>query len=267
MSPIRPSYAAGFARFAAESGRPELWRGLVGAWVPALGNTGNRLLDVSGRGNHGTASGNNLWTTTRYGPSFVFNDSSNEIVIGSAPLMAFSSSTPFSVVFFANVTSLSETGYIVAKYYSGYAGWAIVQSSATLLAYGYSGASKSFLSFFAATGWHHVAIAFDGLGGVSAYKNGVLFGSQTGMSWSAATVPVLKIGNRDGTGFSSGSYWTGQLGNLQIWNRTLSQNEISLLYADPLGMFRPRRRVFGGRRQAIFRRNLSLRSGSRGVMV
>jgi len=50
----RPSYTQGFARSAAESAYPNLWNGLVGAWIPPLGPTGLTVRDVSGWGNQGT---------------------------------------------------------------------------------------------------------------------------------------------------------------------------------------------------------------------
>jgi len=42
-SPVRPSYKSGFARSAAESAYPGLWKNLSGAWCPALGNTGTTI--------------------------------------------------------------------------------------------------------------------------------------------------------------------------------------------------------------------------------
>ena len=55
---IRPSYHQNFARYAGESKRPNLWRGLVGCWKPSLGVTGiTTLRDVSGFANHGTMNG------------------------------------------------------------------------------------------------------------------------------------------------------------------------------------------------------------------
>jgi len=36
----QPSYKAGYAKSASESANPELWDGLRGAWVPAMGSTG-----------------------------------------------------------------------------------------------------------------------------------------------------------------------------------------------------------------------------------
>jgi hypothetical protein len=37
----QPSYKTGYAKSASESAHPELWDGLRGAWVPALGNSGD----------------------------------------------------------------------------------------------------------------------------------------------------------------------------------------------------------------------------------
>ena len=52
-----PSYAQGFARNAAESENPGLWKGLVCKWAPSLGVTGLTLRDQSGHHNHGTLTG------------------------------------------------------------------------------------------------------------------------------------------------------------------------------------------------------------------
>lgn len=52
-----PSYTQGFARNAAESAYPNLWKGLAGLWLPALGPTGLTLHDPSGYKNHGTITG------------------------------------------------------------------------------------------------------------------------------------------------------------------------------------------------------------------
>lgn len=54
---ISPSYSQGFAKSAWESANPQLWRGLVGAWMPGLGNSGDTLFDWSGYGHHGIFGG------------------------------------------------------------------------------------------------------------------------------------------------------------------------------------------------------------------
>lgn len=54
---ILPSWLNGFAPRDGPSQTPGLWKGLVGAWVPALGGTGGTLRDVSGRQSGGTLTG------------------------------------------------------------------------------------------------------------------------------------------------------------------------------------------------------------------
>lgn len=46
---VLPSWKQGFARYAGESQRPNLWRGFFAGWVPGLGPTGFTLLDIGGR--------------------------------------------------------------------------------------------------------------------------------------------------------------------------------------------------------------------------
>ena len=84
---IKPSYQAGYARNASESENPKLWDGLVGAWMPSLGVTGETLRDVSGNGNHGTLTNMDAatdWVATSKGLALDF-DGTNDYVrsIGS----------------------------------------------------------------------------------------------------------------------------------------------------------------------------------------
>ena len=71
---VRPSYKSGFARSAGESANPDLWP--FGGWVPALGNNGSELHDVTGK-NHGAfvSSTTPVWdvNTTAQGSSEVLN--------------------------------------------------------------------------------------------------------------------------------------------------------------------------------------------------
>ncbi len=57
MSILKPSYATGYAKNASQSAHPNLWDGLVGAWMPSMGDCGNDLHDLSGRGNHAELDG------------------------------------------------------------------------------------------------------------------------------------------------------------------------------------------------------------------
>ena len=49
MSILKPSYATGYAKNASQSAHPNLWDGLVGAWMPSLGVTGSKVPEVTGK--------------------------------------------------------------------------------------------------------------------------------------------------------------------------------------------------------------------------
>ena len=82
-----PSFSSGFARSAGESAHTGLWKGLVGAWVPALGPTGETLRDVSGHHNHGTLDADmdpaTDWVMTEHGAVLDFDGTNDDVVIPS----------------------------------------------------------------------------------------------------------------------------------------------------------------------------------------
>ena len=45
----KPSYATGYARNASESANPNLWKGLVGAWMPSFGVTGGEVKELTSK--------------------------------------------------------------------------------------------------------------------------------------------------------------------------------------------------------------------------
>ena len=93
---IIPTYSQGFASKASESEAPELWRGLVGAWLPFLGPTGLTLRDQSAFKNHGTLTnmdGSN-WVTSvdKWGNSIYaldFDGSNEDVNCGTDNLFVF----------------------------------------------------------------------------------------------------------------------------------------------------------------------------------
>ena len=76
-------------------------RSLVGAWCPSLGATGFRLLDRSGRGNHGTLTNmaSTAWTTSGGKGSLSFdgsNAAANRVDCGRLPYLENASALTFS---------------------------------------------------------------------------------------------------------------------------------------------------------------------------
>jgi hypothetical protein len=69
-----PSYKAGYAKSASESANPKLWDGLVSAFVPSFGVTGETLHDLTASNNdgiiyHQNRTINEVWTKTKVGPA------------------------------------------------------------------------------------------------------------------------------------------------------------------------------------------------------
>jgi len=78
----QPSFATGWAKSQAESVAPELWRGLVGAWVPALGGQGQQVVDASGRKNIGICTNGPTWVTGKYGTGIASDGGTQFVKIG-----------------------------------------------------------------------------------------------------------------------------------------------------------------------------------------
>lgn len=83
---IKPSYATGFARNINQALHSNLWNGLIGAYSPALGNTGLvTLRDWSGRGFNGTMVGDPVtsdWSIDEGFPAFRFDGNDDYIIAG-----------------------------------------------------------------------------------------------------------------------------------------------------------------------------------------
>ena len=91
-----------------ESAYPELWRGVVGAWCPSLGPTGNRLHDFSRRNNWGTLTNMDPatdWVVDRGQYALDFDGSSDCVNLGSQH--DFTGAFSFSIW----INLRSRTGY------------------------------------------------------------------------------------------------------------------------------------------------------------
>lgn len=90
---VTPTMAHGFARSAAESARPNDWKGLVGLWMPRLGPTGLILRDWAGHGYHGALT--NMapatdWVVTQEGYALDIDGVDGEIIVTSPDALAVS---------------------------------------------------------------------------------------------------------------------------------------------------------------------------------
>ena len=207
--------------------------GLAGYW-PFNGNTN----DESGNGNNGIVYGA-LLTSDRNGipnNSYSFDGISKYIEVPSSASITVSSSYSISAWFNASVWSFSapiDEHAIVSKmvdggWYGGYeiyttgaAGWIKhIGNIGSNFSVGSSGGNINT--------WYNVVTTFDG-SKVRYYLNGIKLDSiaLTG-SIQTSTTP-LRFGRRGGAG-TYNCWFNGKIDDIGIWNRALTQQEITNLY-------------------------------------
>lgn len=121
---------------------------------------------------------------------------------------------------------------------SGTTGWGIHISSSNSITASIQAASgtNQHFSFYTATAntWYQIAVTFPRSDSIYGYVNGKLQGSQAysaGNTNSVANSNLFTIGSHGGTTW----YFNGLISNVQIYNASLSANEILALYNRGVG--------------------------------
>lgn len=235
-----PSFATGFARYAADSEAPELWKDLVGAWLPFLGPTGKTLYDLSGNGNHGTLTLMDPatdWVTGRNGWALDFDGDNDEV---QCPNMITGNFWSFSAwIYPRSVSAVAEWGPTIlgkSNAASDYPIWIFIENGVlnvhafTDNAYGPDAVTGAILS---ANNWYHIAIAAENGSTVNIYVDGVLEGTGISAGDSPNANTHIKIGNHR----VSGLEYDGLISEALLWDRALSAEEVAELYSNPYAMF------------------------------
>ena len=207
--------------------------GLVGYW-PFNGNAN----DESGNGNNGTVNGATL-TTDRFGnanSAYSFNGTSNYIQVAHNSIFDFE--TPNSITISSWIKTSMTTGAVIVQKQSGVGATQNGVSCGILDTNGYlHGVSKktngtqSLISHpasgFNNNNWHHFVYTFSA-GVAKIYLDGALLNSQTNTGSTIANSTTNLI---FGYGLPLNNfYYNGKLDDIGIWNRALSQAEITAMY-------------------------------------
>jgi hypothetical protein len=241
-----PSYKAGYAKNAVESENPHLWKGLVGAWMPSLGVTGDTLRDVSGNGNDGTLTNMDTatdWVTSEKGLALDFDGSNDQIIIpNKEKLNLISDITLFA---FGYKRLHNTYPYLINK---------SSNNSQTQYLIGWNVASE--LRFFSMGRSVAIPVSTVGLSlnewfSVAGTRRGdtiTLFVNGTEVASSILPVintAVSTAGVRLGTLGWTGDSLNGYQGSTSIYNRALSTQEIKHLHDDSLAPFRRKKSPIG----------------------
>ena len=246
----KPSYQAGYARNASESENPKLWDGLVGAWMPSLGVTGETLRDVSGNGNHGTLTNMDAasdWVATSKGLALDFDGSGDDILIDAGDKL---SPNPKEITLSTKIEprSFSNAYNSIISYDSGRSSVLVfllaVKSNGKLACYvGRSGG----YTFYDGSGLHtlqsgkaYSVSMSHGKRGLYCFVNGVLDKSVSFAGDANVGSVTYRISGQQGY---SDRYFNGKNFAAMVHSRQLSPQEIKHLHVDSLAPFRKKKRV------------------------
>jgi hypothetical protein len=206
--------------------------GLVG-WWPFNGNAN----DESGNGNNGTVNGATL-TSDRFGNNnmaYMFNGNSNKIQVADANSLDFTNNYTVSGWYLTNSLNQLDQAILGKGRIGGGTGYQLLVNSNTnppKHQFGYNngaginGGSTTPVNNSNLTGWHLLTGTYDG-SQAKIYLDGLLMTTVTvTYSLQNSTEPLL-FGNETN---SLNRFFNGKLDDIGIWNRALTQQEITDLY-------------------------------------
>jgi hypothetical protein len=217
-----------------------LQSGLVGYW-PFCGNAN----DASGNNNNGTVNGATL-TTDRFGnvgSAYSFNGTSSSITIPAATNQLITSAYAISLWVNAVSNVNVNDGYEIIgdrdvstwnfRYRMNYSILNLGFSQDTLLLQAcYGGPTKEVkCSSPSVNTWIYYVLVYDGVNTISAYRNGVLLGTQSGVTFLTAGNRQINVGRCVSPAYpNGGAFFNGKLDDIAIYNRALTATEIQQLY-------------------------------------
>jgi len=211
----------------------DITSGLVGWWKFDEASSGTcagaSVMDASGSGNTGTCVNSSTYGTGKIGPGAMSFDGSTQYVdMGDMNATESIGVLTVSTWFYSNPSQSYRT--VVSKGYYSSGSWemrmtrdiegptidccVVTTNGLHCVAIGVSNSQ-----------WNHVVMVYNGAT-VSVFKNGVFVSStpQTGnIVNTAVSVMIGQNGN-------SGEYFNGQIDDVRIYNRALTDTEVAELY-------------------------------------
>jgi hypothetical protein len=215
-----------------------LLNGLVGAWCPSLGANGTRLLDVSGRNNHGVLT--NMDANSDYIPSggklALDCDGTDDICVMRLSKSLELTAQPVSYSFWHTGT-VSGAGATLAALssQSNTSAWLQVGRSGTnnLLIFNRSdtgGDASVAGGTWSTSNWRHLVAVRDRAGYMSLWQNGVRVLNLNSIGGGATTVNCFAVAGLF-RGASGAQAFTGtQWDDARVYERALTGREINQLY-------------------------------------
>lgn len=214
-----------------------LARGLVGCW-PFWEGGGNKLYDISGKGNHGTLTGMDPvtdWVATPYGGGVNFDGTDDHVQLDKWSMFA----DPTQLTWCMWVKKTVHTGHralwsVAAGNYANAEHWGVAwMSGDAIRLHSGQGGGSILLPYSLLGRWMQIVVCLTSATTWSLYIDGRYIGDSTWRKYFDATGARI-IGEY-------GGYFPGDIASLTIHDRALTAAEIAELYADPWAFMRPRR--------------------------
>lgn len=221
---VRPSYATGFAQWPGMSEYPELWRGLVGAWDMSLGQTGSKLIDWSGKGNHGTLIGDTHWISGKFGTALDFDGTGDWVLLTALSELSVSNNWSFGI-WLKNDDTAKDSIFLSQSLGANdrlSLGYDTSLKNLTIAIYDGSWTHTSIS--YDDNNWHHVVVTWDGTT-LTLYFDNVATTSGSSGIYASGDVRLV-FGARDNYATSI----TGQIDKVAAYDHVLSASEIAQLY-------------------------------------
>lgn len=215
------------------------YRGVVGHWI--MNESGGlTAYDISGNGNHGTLTNGPVWTQGQFGPALSFDGVDDYVDAGTIP--AFDSASQISMAgwIYRSATNVHVAfGPRADGTYKSTILWWTDGNIYFSIANGLGEYSYSALS---GTGWHHVALVFNGQLSGNARLIAFIDGIQVTLTYGA-TPPATTASNANQGPMIIGReqevrYSTGLIDDVRLYNRVLTADEVMSLYSDGFLEFR-----------------------------
>ena len=235
-----PSFAQGFARSKYEAAYPNLWDGLLGAWIPCLGVSGQTsLFDVSGRGQHGVIDTSKVvWSVGDNGTELDFDGVDDNNAPVDLPLIEYPT-TKFTLSGRMKINDVAANSTLIAIADSSVpAEFADMGATTTVYrSHLRNGGNSQATGGSIATGdWVNMAAAVDvDVDENTLYVDGELITTNT-TATNETTYDRCWLGAKADS--TPASYLDGGVAIAAIHKRRLSHVEIRLLHDDPLALVR-----------------------------
>ena len=200
-------------------------KGLVGFWVFQEGG-GDLVNDLSGNANHGTLKSMAFppttvsgWNPGKFGSCLFFDGSNDYVDCGNDSSLDITGAITIETWVKANTIVAYDT---IVRKTSAYT-FRLYEGKPELYMWGLTDTNTISATILNTGQWYHLV-----------YIDGILDITDDSSGSIAISADDLVIGIRRGT---LGSLWDGQIDQVRIYNRALSEAEILDSYLDPFGMF------------------------------